>query len=80
MPAKTDPRQTSAAPTYFYRRALDARDLLPAIGVGVAMGLAAFYLTKLYLERAPLTPEGLEPRRRSKRAKHAMHLRRARAT
>ena len=60
MLAKTDPREASAAPAYFFRRALGARDLLPAVGVGVAAGLLAFYLTKLYLERTPLTAEGLE--------------------
>jgi hypothetical protein len=72
MPAKTDPRDTSAADTYFYRRALGARDLLPAIGIGVVAGALAFYLARLYLERTPLLPATVEPRRNAK------HLRRAR--
>ena len=76
MLAKTDPRDASAAATYSFRRALGARDLMPAIGVGVATGLLAFYLTKLYLERAPLTAEGLEGLD-SRRA--VRHLRRARS-
>lgn len=56
MPAKTDPRFQPADSEYFYRRALSARGALPAVGVGVAVGLAAFYLVRLYLERTPLTP------------------------
>jgi hypothetical protein len=71
MPAKTDPRESSAPDTYFYRRALAARDLVPAIGVGVATGLVAFYLTKLYLERAPLTPERVVPPRTPGRLRRA---------
>ena len=73
MLAKTDPRDASAAPRYSFRRALGARDLLPAVGVGVVTGLLAFYLTKLYLERTPLTAEALQPRGGMR------HLRRARS-
>ena len=76
MLAKTDPRDASAAATYSFRRALGARDLLPAIGLGVATGVLAFYLTKLYLERTPLTAEGLESLESRGRARH---LRRARS-
>ena len=42
---------------YVYRRPLSAAELLPAIGVGVAAGLAAFYVARLFLERTPLLPE-----------------------
>jgi hypothetical protein len=42
---------------YVYRRRLSTRELLPAIGAGVATGLAAFYIAKLFLERTPLLPE-----------------------
>jgi len=58
MPAKTDPRDVSGASRYYYRRALSARDLLPAIGAGVAVGLAAFYVVRVMLEREPLVPDG----------------------
>ena len=57
MPAKTDPRDVSDSSRYYYRRALSARDLLPAIGAGVAAGLAAFYIARLMLEREPLVPD-----------------------
>ena len=63
MPAKSDPRDArpSVPDRYYYRRSLGARELLPAIGAGVAFGLVAFYVTRLYLERTPLTAEGLMP-------------------
>ena len=57
MPAKSDPRVQLAGSEYFYRRALSARAMLPAIGVGVAAGLAVFYIARLYLERTPLVPD-----------------------
>jgi hypothetical protein len=64
MPAKTDPRE-GAMDTYSYRRSLSARELLPAVGVGVAAGMLAFYVTRILGQRAPVTAEGLSlPRRR----------------
>jgi len=57
MPAKTDPRDVSGTSRYYYRRALSARELLPAIGAGIAVGLAAFYLARVMLEREPLVPD-----------------------
>lgn len=41
---------------YYYRRQLGATDLLPAIGVGIAAGLAGFYLVQLLIQRTPLVP------------------------
>lgn len=41
---------------YYYRRQPGAADLLPAIGVGVAAGLAGFYLVQLLIQRTPLVP------------------------
>ena len=43
---------------YYYRRRLGAKDLLPAIGVGVATGLAGFYIVQLLIQRTPLVPQG----------------------
>ena len=43
---------------YYYRRQLGAKDLLPAVGVGVAAGLAGFYLVQLLIQRTPLVPQG----------------------
>jgi hypothetical protein len=39
---------------YVYRRTLHARELLPAFGVGLGVGAAAFYITYLFLQRTPL--------------------------
>ncbi len=39
---------------YYYRRKLGAKDLLPAVGVGVAAGLAVTYLVQLLIQRTPL--------------------------
>ena len=46
---------------YTYRRELSVSELIPAIGAGVAVGLAAFYVARLYLQRTPLVPGPLEP-------------------
>ena len=54
MPAKSDPRVQLADYDYSYRGSVKARAILPAAGVGIAAGLAAFYLARLYLERTPL--------------------------
>lgn len=51
------PRPTARLQGYVYRRTLRASELLPAIGVGIAAGLAAFYVARLFLQRTPLLPE-----------------------
>ena len=43
---------------FYYRRRLGAKDLIPAIGVGVATGLAGFYIVQLLIQRTPLVPQG----------------------
>ena len=43
---------------YYYRRQLGAKDLLPAVSVGVAVGMAGFYLVQLLIQRTPLVPQG----------------------
>ena len=50
-------RPTARLEGYVYHRPLTGTELLPAIGVGVAAGLAAFYVARLFLERTPLLPE-----------------------
>ena len=50
-------RPTARLQGYVYRRPLTGTELLPALGVGVAAGLAAFYVARLFLERTPLLPE-----------------------
>ena len=47
---------------YYYRRKLVAKDLVPAAGVAVAAGLAAFYLVQLLIQRTPLVPTSKLPR------------------
>lgn len=53
--------QTTRLDGYVYRRKLDARELVPAIGAGIvtglATGLATFYVARLFLERTPLLPD-----------------------
>jgi hypothetical protein len=46
---------------YTYRRELSRGDLIPAIGAGLAVGAAAFYIATLFLQRTPLVPGALEP-------------------
>lgn len=47
---------------YYYRRQLGARDLLPAIGAGLAAGLGVFYLVQLVIQRTPLVPSPAQVR------------------
>ena len=54
---KSTERQSTRLDGYVYRRQLDARALIPAIGAGLETGLAAFYVARLFLERTPLLPE-----------------------
>ena len=56
-PKPRTPRPTARLEGYVYRRPLSGTELLPAIGVGVAAGVAAFYVARLFLQRTPLLPE-----------------------
>ena len=51
-------------PKYTYRRDLGPAELIPAIGTGLAVGVAAFYVATLFLQRTPLVPGALEPAER----------------
>lgn len=46
-------------PKYTYRRRLEPKDLLPALGVGIGVGAVAFYVAYLLLQRSPLDPTTL---------------------
>ena len=46
---------------YTYRRDLKGKEFIPAIGAGIAVGIAAFYVATLFLQRTPLVPGPLEP-------------------
>jgi hypothetical protein len=71
---------------YTYRRELRASELIPAIGAGIAVGLAAFYVARLFIQRTPVVPgplepaDRLEPRRRrgTRTGDDATHARRPR--
>ena len=39
---------------YYYRRELEFRELLPAVGAAVGAGLVVFYIARLFLQRTPL--------------------------
>ena len=56
-PRARSPRPTTRLEGYVYRRPLSGSELLPAIGVGVAAGVAAFYVARLFLQRTPLLPD-----------------------
>jgi hypothetical protein len=45
-----------APSSYYYRRRLSLAEHLPAVGVAIGAGLAAFYVARLFLERTPLEP------------------------
>ena len=47
-------RRPDADVEYSYRRALGVREMLPAIGIGVAVGVFAFYVTRVLLQRTPI--------------------------
>ena len=59
MPAQRGRLTLPATSSYYYRRALRPREMLPAVGVALGAGLVVFYLAKLMLQRTPLRPEPL---------------------
>lgn len=71
MSAKSDPRDESAGAEYSYRRTLSAGELLPAIGAGVAAGVLAFYVTRVFLQRTPLSARATTPSRGPSRVARA---------
>ena len=73
MPLSESPaRQNDANAEYYYRRPLNLRALLPAIGVGIGAGLFAYYVTRLLLQRTPLRIERSAPSgRRRPRARNS---------
>jgi len=57
-----EPRIRGGVPSeYYYRRELSLRELLPALGAGVAAGLLGFYIARIYLQRTPLEREATVP-------------------
>jgi hypothetical protein len=80
MPAKSDPRlergavidsdgegpETRRGVKLYRRRALTARDLLPTIATGIAVGFAAAYIAQIMLRRTPLGTAHPSPRPRNR--------------
>lgn len=69
MPANREPlHEASDRHSYYYRRSLTTRDYLMAAGVGIGVGMAAFYLATRFAQRTPLVEAEATrtPRRRSK--------------
>jgi hypothetical protein len=62
---KPTPRPRDAVAEYSYRRPLSLGELLPAVGVAIGAGLFAFYVTRLLLQRTPLS---VDHSRRGRRA------------
>ena len=56
--------EPTVPPRYTYRRDLGVGEMIPAIGAGLAIGVAAFYVATLFLQRTPLVPGPLEPAER----------------
>ena len=46
---------------YYFRRPLEAAELLPAVAIGVGTGLMAFYVVAQLLKRTPLMREETLP-------------------
>jgi hypothetical protein len=69
MPANREPlHEASDRHSYYYRRSLTTRDFLMAAGVGIGVGVIAFYLTTRFAQRTPLVADEATrtPGRRSK--------------
>ena len=56
MSANPEPRR-DARESYDYRRTLRGSELLPALAVGVGVGLLAFYVARLFAQRTPFLDE-----------------------
>ena len=58
MPANREPlHEASDAHSYYFRRSLTTKDYLLATGIGLGVGLAAFYLATRFVQRTPLLAE-----------------------
>jgi hypothetical protein len=58
MPANREPlHEASDRHSYYYRRSLTTRDYLLAAGVGIGVGMAAFYVATRFAQRTPLLDE-----------------------
>jgi hypothetical protein len=55
QPEELPRRPRDERASYSYRRKLGVTELLPAIGVAIGAGFLAYYITRILLQRTPLT-------------------------
>jgi len=64
MVAKSAPRIESKASKYYYRRSrLTGAETLRALGFGLAAGIAAFYVARIFFQKTPLAAPDDAPRK-----------------
>ncbi len=66
---KSPPRPRDERASYSYRRKLGVSELLPAIGMAIGAGFLAYYVTRILLERTPLTLDRTTDSRRARVAR-----------
>lgn len=71
-PSMPSPRSRPESPAteYVYRRQPEPRELLPALGAALGVGLAVFYVARLFIQRTSLIADGSPDEPRSPRAGH----------
>jgi hypothetical protein len=57
MASNRELRSALPATTYYHRRTLSLTETLPAIGAAVGVGVLAFYLARIVLQKTPLLRE-----------------------
>jgi hypothetical protein len=66
MPANREPlHEASDRHSYYFRRPLKAKDYVSALAIGLAAGVAAFYVATRFSQRTPLLrgDQAVMPRR-----------------
>ena len=62
--AKSAPRIESKASKYYYRRSrLTGAETLRALGIGLAAGVAVFYVARIFFQKTPLVAPNDGPRK-----------------
>jgi hypothetical protein len=66
MPANREPlHEASDRHSYYYRRELTGKELVPALAIAIGVGIGAFYVAVRLAQRTPLLEDvAAVPRRR----------------
>lgn len=66
MPANREPlHEASDRHSYYYRRELTRKELVPALAIAIGVGIGAFYVAVRLAQRTPLIEDATDvPRRR----------------